>query len=112
MKVRHVAAAASLLVAGLALSGCNTSSLSKRELVVYFAAGAPESEHVAALHACAHATPDATAEPIVKSALVSNQVGDVRFRIDHTDDKQLAILESCLGRQPGVQGVDIPDYTD
>jgi hypothetical protein len=110
VKVRQIAACALLGTAVMiTVSGCNAS---KQELVVYFAENAPQSEHVAALHACAHATPQATPEPIENSNLVSNSVGNVRFRIDHTNDKQLAILESCLGRQKGVVGVDIPDYTD
>jgi hypothetical protein len=95
------------------VSGCNSSSLSKRELVVYFDDNASQAEHSAALQACAHATPEATAEPLQPlSNLPSNSVGDIRFRIDHTDDGQLAVLERCLNDQPGVRGVDIPDLTD
>jgi hypothetical protein len=96
----------------VALSGCNSSSLTKQELVVYFQQGAPQSDHVAALHACAHVTPAAVPEPIVKSNLLSNSIGDVRFRIDHADDKQIAELTECLNKQPGVVGFDIPDLTD
>ena len=51
-------------------------------------------------------------EPIVKSDLASDAVGDVRFRIDHADDKDIALLTECLNKQPGVVGVDIPDLTD
>jgi hypothetical protein len=109
---RWLAGAAVLGIATL-VSGCNSSSLSKRELVVYFAPGAPQAEHAAAWGACEHATPAATAEPLPPaSELPSNSVGDVRFRIDHTDDGQLAVLERCLNKQPGVRGVDIPDLTD
>jgi hypothetical protein len=36
----------------------------------------------------------------------------VRFRIDHADDKDIALLTECLSRQPGVVGVDTPDLTD
>lgn len=100
------------LGAVLLVSGCNTSALTKRELVVYFADNAPESDHVAALDACAHAAPDAHAEPITKSTLPSNQVGNVRFRIDHADDRDIALLTECLDKQRGVKGVDIPDLTD
>ena len=98
--------------AAAVLSGCNSSSLTKRELVVYFQQNAPQSEHVAALHACGHVTPAAVPEPIGKSNLLSNSVGDVRFRIDHADDKQIAELTECLNKQPGVVGFDIPDLTD
>jgi hypothetical protein len=96
----------------IGLTGCNSSALTKVELVVYFQQGAPMSDHVAALHACAHASPEATPEPITKSNLASDAVGDVRFRIDHADDKQIALLTECLNKQPGVVGVDIPDLTD
>jgi hypothetical protein len=108
------ASGCALLAAGalLALGGCNTSALTKVELVVYFQQGAPMSDHVAALHACAHASPEAIPEPITKSNLASDAVGDVRFRIDHADDKQIALLTECLNKQPGVAGVDIPDLTD
>ena len=36
---------------------------------------------------------------------MSDAVGDVRFRVDHADDKDLAMLTECLNRQPGVEGV-------
>ena len=101
------------VAAGLvALGGCNSSTLTKQELVVYFTQNAPTSDHTAALKACAHAAPNATPEPILKSNLASDQVGDVRFRIDHADDKDIALLTECLNKQPGVAGVDIPDLTD
>jgi hypothetical protein len=96
----------------LAAAGCNSSALSKQELVVYFSQGAPMAEHTAALRACAHATPDATPEPISTSSLPSNSVGDIRFRIDHANDKEVALLTECLAKQPGVKGVDVPDLTN
>jgi hypothetical protein len=80
--------------------------------VVYFSQNAPATDHVAALHACAHVTPEATPEPLPASSLPSNAVGDIRFRIDHADDKQIALLTECLNKQPGVRGVDTPDLTD
>jgi hypothetical protein len=110
--VRRLAATCGVIAVMAVLGGCNSSALTKRELVVYFGPNAPSSDHVAALRACSHVTPAATPEPIIKSNLVSDSVGDVRFRIDHADDQQLAHLEECLNRQPGVVGVDIPDLTD
>jgi hypothetical protein len=95
-----------------ALSGCNDSALTKVELVVYFQPNAPLSDHAAALKACGHVSPEAVPEPIVKSRLASDAVGDVRFRIDHADDRQIALLTECLNKQPGVEGVDTPDLTD
>ena len=113
VRIRRVASTTVLLaVAAASLSACNTAALSKQELVVYFTPGTTSSQKLAALHNCAHVTPEATPEAVSKSTLVSNQVGDIRFRIDHADDKQVSILEDCLHKQVGIEGVDIPDYTD
>jgi hypothetical protein len=99
-------------VGAAALAGCNDASLTKTEMVVYFTQNAPESDHVAALKACSHVTPETVAEPLVHGTLASDNVGDVRFRIDHANDKELAELTECLNNQPGVAGVDTPDLTD
>ncbi|HWB67127.1 MAG TPA: hypothetical protein VG708_09910 [Mycobacteriales bacterium] len=100
------------VVAALTATGCNTSALTKRELVVYFNPNAPLADHAHALNSCAHATSGATPEPTTSSTLPSQVASDIRFRIDHANDKQLSILEACLQRQPGVVGVDIPDVAD
>jgi hypothetical protein len=105
-----VCVAAAGLLAGAA--GCNDAALTKTELVVYFNQNAPLSDHTAALKACGHVTPETIPEPIVKSRFASDAVGDVRFRIDHANDKELAELTECLNKQPGVAGVDTPDLTD
>jgi hypothetical protein len=112
VSVRPVVLTGALVLAGLGAAGCNSSALSKQELVVTFDPNAPASEHAAALQACAHATPEATPEPIVTSSLPSSSVGDVRFRVDHANDRALALLTECLNQQPGVKGVDIPDLTN
>jgi hypothetical protein len=103
---------AAALGAVLGLAGCNSSSLTKVELVVYFTQNAPQSDHVAALRACAHVTPETVPEPLATGTLPSDTVGDVRFRIDHADDREIALLTECLNKQPGVAGVDTPDLTD
>jgi hypothetical protein len=95
-----------------ALSGCNTSALTKQELVVYFKPGTTTAQKLTALNNCKHATPAAVAEPIDHSGLPSDQIGDIRFRTDHADDKQLSLLENCLNKQVGIQGVLTPDLTD
>lgn len=112
MSVRRIAFGFAGVAVLLGTGGCNTSSLSKVELVVYFNQDASAADHTAALQACGHATPAATPEPIVSSSLPSNAVGDVRFRIDHANDKQIALLTECLAKQPGVTGVDVPDLTN
>jgi hypothetical protein len=109
---RRFALCAAALAVAAGVTGCNDSALTKVELVVYFNQNAPLSDHAAALKACAHVTPEAIPEPIVKSTIASDAVGDVRFRIDHADDKELAELTECLNKQPGVAGVDTPDLTD
>jgi hypothetical protein len=96
------------LVASVALAGCN-GSLSKRELVVHFTQTATPAEHQAVLTACAHAAPNTSPEPMTVSRFPSDQVGNVRFRIDHADDRDLSKLIACLNKQHGVVGVDIPD---
>jgi hypothetical protein len=104
---------ATAVVGLLAVSGCNSSALTKQELVVYFKAGAPASDHQAALKACSHASPKAVPEPIPTGpSLPADTVGNVRFRIDHADDRDIALLTECLNRQPGVSGVDVPDLTN
>ena len=110
MGVRRLA----LLVPALAMaaSACNTSALTKRELVVHFDPSATSEAHRAALDNCAHATTEATPEPFSTTGPISNQINNVRFRIDHADDRALAQLETCLSKQPGVVGVDIPDLTN
>jgi hypothetical protein len=112
VSVRRIRLGAASVAVLFGMAGCNASALSKQELVVYFNQDAPAADHTAALRACAHATPDATPEPITTSSLPSNAVGDVRFRIDHADDKQVALLTECLAKQPGVKGFDIPDLTN
>lgn len=113
MRARLLVLAAASAGVIVSLTGCNASSLSKVELVVYFGQSAPQSDHVAALRACAHVTPEAVPEPIeTASNLASDVVGDVRFRIDHANDKEIALLTECLNKQPGVVGVDTPDLSD
>lgn len=109
---RRLGLSAAVLAGALAVAGCNASALTKREVVVHFYDNASQAEHHAALKACGHVSPDASPEPFTTSGPVSNQVGDVRFRVDHADDKTLSELYTCLAKQPGVQGVDIPDLTD
>jgi len=112
MGVRRLAPLVPALALGLAVSGCNTDALSKRELVVHFDPSASSADHKAALDNCAHATTEATPEPFSTTGPISNQINNVRFRIDHADDRAIAHLETCLGKQTGVVGVNIPDLTN
>lgn len=94
------------------MTGCNASALTKRELVVHFDPAATSAQHHAALEACSHVTPEASPEPFSTTGPVATQVNNVRFRIDHANDKDIAMLEACLAKQPGVVGDDIPDLTN
>jgi hypothetical protein len=112
MSPRGPVRVAAVLAVAATVAGCNTSALSKRELVVHFDGSATTAQHRAALDACAHVSPETSPEPFSTSGPVSNQVGDVRFRIDHANDKAIATLETCLYHQPGVDGVNQPDLTE
>lgn len=94
------------------ISGCNTTTLSKQEMVVHFQPGATEAEHAAVLAACGHVTPETIPEPLETSSLVSNNVSNVRFRTDHANDHDLALLTECINKQPGVAGVETPDLSN
>jgi hypothetical protein len=92
------------VVAGLV--GCN-ANLAKRELVVHFSQEATADQHRSALEACTGAAPNTSPEPIVHdSRYPSTSISDVRFRIDHADDRDIAQLETCLMHQPGVLGAE------
>lgn len=100
----HRAVLAGFVVATLAvtLAGCNAT---KREIVVVFRPDATAAMHQAVLQACANAAPHVSAEPIVASTSRVGQESDVRFRVDSADDHDIAQLETCLEKQPGVIGV-------
>lgn len=99
---RGLASALSCLVALLSVAGCKNAY--RRELVVVFTPEATAEMHAAALRACTGAAPHASPEPIVRSTFAASRISDVRFRIDHANDHDIAQLETCLGKQPGVRG--------
>jgi hypothetical protein len=112
MQVRRLALPVPLLAVAIAAAGCNANALSKRELVFYFNSNASMAERQAALRACGHVSSEAKPEPFSTTGPAANLVGNVRFRIDHADDKAIAQVTECMTRQPGVKGVDTPDLTD
>jgi hypothetical protein len=102
--------------AGVALIGCavglSTScnaAISKRELVVVFAPGATQAQHAAVLQACADAAPRTSPEPMSSPSSAAGQIGDVRFRVDHANDRDINQLLQCVRKQPGVTGFNLPD---
>jgi hypothetical protein len=98
-----------LLVAGtvagaLSVTGCNAT---RRELSIVFTPAATDAQRLAAWRACTGAAPHTSPEPIPTpsgSRGIERQGPLVRFRIDSADDQDIARLEECLGKQPGVQG--------
>jgi len=91
------------------VSGCKGA---QREVIVFFAADSTQSEHEAALHACTGVARHTSPEPIAAGTHRVAPTSDVRFRIDKANDHDIAELEKCLSKQPGVIGVqDTMDTT-
>lgn len=102
-----LAATAVVLAAGA--SGCKGT---RREVIVFFASDAPQSDHDNALRACTGAAKNTSPEPITPGTHRVAPSSDVRFRIDDANDHDIAELEKCLTKQPGVIGVqDTMDTT-
>jgi hypothetical protein len=93
-----------LAAAALLLAGCNGTG---RELTIVFSAGTTADQRAAAQQACATAAPHATPEPIPTPSGrrgIERTGSLVRFRIDNANDRDIARLEECLQKQPGVKG--------
>ena len=105
------AALAAVLVALLAVlaSGCAgfNKAFGQREAVVHFQPGTPESVRTQVRSACSH-VPQANPEPLPTDNKASDELNDVRYRIDKASDGQVTALEQCLGKFRSVAGVDIP----
>lgn len=97
---------------GLLMTGCSsklTRGLGAQEVVVYFSPTATSADRLGVIHACGH-LPNAAPEPLPSAnAPASSREYGVRFRVDRASNYQLQQLLSCLGRQPGVVGYNIPD---
>lgn len=101
------AATAAVLLAGA--TGCKGA---QREVIVFFASDATQSQHEDALRACTGAAKNTSPEPITAGTHRVAPTSDVRFRIDKANDHDIAELEKCLTKQPGVIGVqDTMDTT-
>jgi hypothetical protein len=91
------------------VSGCNGT---QREVIVFFASDAPQSQHEDALRTCTGVAKHTSPEPITAGTHRVAPTSDVRFRIDSANDHDIAELEKCLTKQPGVIGVqDTMDNT-
>jgi hypothetical protein len=89
-----------------AVGGCSWSgSLQAREATVHFDRTSTPEQRAAARAACLD-LPNATPEPIATDALSVRAQTEIRYRVDHADDHDLAVLYSCLEKQPGVLTVE------
>ncbi|MDQ1698794.1 MAG: hypothetical protein QOG34_657 [Frankiaceae bacterium] len=101
--------AGSVVLLGVALTACKGT---QREVIVFFAADAPQTQHEDALRACTGVANHTSPEPIEPGTHRVAATSDVRFRIDKANDHDIAQLEKCLSKQPGVIGVqDTMDTT-
>jgi hypothetical protein len=91
-----------------AAAGCAKfdAALGQQEAVVAFKDGTSNATRLKVRAACSH-VPEATPEPLPTDHLASDLLNDVRYRVDHASDADLARLQVCLQRFPSVNGVDI-----
>jgi len=110
---RRLAGAGLILLAAAALAGCSQfdKALGQREAVVTFRSGTPVSQRLAVRSTCAkvHAV---TAPPLPSDLSSPYALQRLTFRIDHASDADVARLETCLEKFPGVAGVTLQDSSD
>jgi hypothetical protein len=104
-------AAAAVLAAALLLpaaAGCAKfdAALGQQEGVVSFQDGTSNATRLKVRAACSH-VPQAIPEPLPTDHMASDLLYDVRYRVDHASDADLARLQQCLQRFPSVVGLDI-----
>jgi len=110
---RRLAGAALILASTAALAGCSQfdKALGQREAVVTFRPGTPVSQRLAVRSTCVkvHAV---TAPPLPSDLSSPYALQQLTFRIDHASDADVARLETCLEKFPGVAGVTLQDSSD
>jgi len=101
------AAGIMLAVLAPAVAGCASfdRALGKREAVVQFQAQTSNPARLKVRAACSH-VPQAIPEPLPTDHLASDMTYDVRYRVDHASDGDLAKLQQCLQRFPSVVGIE------
>jgi hypothetical protein len=104
--IRRPAALSATVAAAavMTLTGCNATN---RELTIVFTAGTTDAQRTAALRACTGAAPHTSPEPVptpTSTRGILRYGAPIRFRIDQASDRDIARLEECLQKQPGVQG--------
>ena len=102
-------AAVGIMLAALvpAVAGCATfdRTFGKQEAVVQFQPQTPNSVRLKVRAACSH-VPQAVPEPLPTDHLAADTMNDVRYRVDHASDGDLAKLQQCLQRFPSVVGIE------
>ena len=93
----------------LGLVGCKAAdALATQEVVVHFAPGTPESEHIRVQQTCG-AVPHASARPIPTDLNAAQTQTDVRFLVNPASGENLSRLIGCLNDFKGVVlGYDLP----
>ena len=96
-----------LAVLAPAAAGCASfdRAFGKQEAVVQFQAQTPNSVRLKARAACSH-VPHAVPEPLPTDHLASDMAYDVRYRVDHASDGDLAKLQECLQKFRSVVGIE------
>jgi hypothetical protein len=100
--------AVAIMLAALvpAVAGCATfdGTFGQQEAVVQFQPQTSNSARLKVRAACSH-VPQAIPEPLPTDHLASDLANDVRYRVDHASDGDLAKLQQCLQRFPSVVGI-------
>ena len=110
---RRLAGAGVALLAAALLAGCSQfdAALGQRQAVVTFRAGTPVSQRLTVRSTCAK-VPAVTAQPLPPDVNAPYALQQVTFQITHASDAEIAQLETCLAKFPGVVGVTLQDSSD
>lgn len=110
---RRRLAGASMALVVAALAGCSQfdAALGQRQAIVTFRAGTPVSQRLAARSTCAK-VPAVTPQPLPSDLGSPYALQQLTFRIDHATDADVARLETCLAKFPGVAGITLQDSSD
>jgi hypothetical protein len=110
---RRLAGTALILAAAAALAGCSQfdKALGQREAIVSFRSGVAVSQRLSVRSTCAK-VPAVTAPPLPSDLSSPYALQQLIFRIDHASDADVARLETCLEKFPGVAGVTLQDSSD
>ncbi len=110
---RRLAGTALILAAAAALAGCAQfdKALGQREAIVSFRSSTPVSQRLSVRSTCAK-VPAVTAPPLPSDLSSPYALQQIIFRIDHASDADVARLETCLQKFPGVAGITLQDTSD